>query len=247
MADELEEILLGGQSFSWTKKEGFYEAVLNEKVYRISSLEDCKADPFLHDYFDLDFDYEKARREIAAKDENLADAVRRFPDLRILRQDTWTCVISFILSQNNNIKRIKQLYDKLCVNYGHEVEPGYYSFPTPAELSRATEAELKELKVGFRDKYIMDACAHPEVFEGLDELSFDEAVRRLETIKGIGLKVASCILLFGCHRMEAFPVDVWIRKVLDRYYPDKDLSYFEPYPALCQQYLFSNARYLKLD
>ncbi len=245
--DELEEILLGGQCFSWSRCDGYYQAVLNEKVYRISSLEDCYSDPFLREYFDLDFDYDKARAEIAGKDEILKSAVSRFPTLRILRQDPWIATISFILSQNNNIKRIKQLYDKLCVSYGHEVEKGFYSFPTPEELSRATMEELKDLKVGFRDKFILDAVEKHSILDEIPSLGFEDALKKLEEVKGIGLKVASCILLFGFHRMEAFPVDVWIKKVLRNYYPDKELSYFEPYPALCQQYLFSMARFLKID
>ena len=245
--DELEEILLGGQSFSWSKKEGYYEGVLNERVYRISSLKDCENDSFLRSYFDLDYDYDKARAEIAKKDDLLKEAVNKFPTLRILRQDPWTCVISFILSQNNNIKRIKQLYDRLSENYGHEVEKGYYSFPPASELSKATVEELHALRVSFRDKFIVDAVKQHELFNSIDKLPFDEALKELQKVKGIGLKVASCILLFGYHRMEAFPVDVWIKKVLAKYYPGKDLSYFEPYPALCQQYLFSFSRYLKLE
>ncbi len=180
------------------------------------------------------------------KDELLKSAVEKFPDLRILRQDPWIALISFILSQNNNIKRIKGLYDTIARNYGHEVEPGYWSFPTPEEFSRATQSELRDLRVGFRDKYLIDAISKAELLEGINDLPYEEAEKRLMSIKGVGTKVASCILLFGCHRMEAFPVDVWIRKVLDTYYPGKDLSYFEPYPALCQQYLFSMARYIKL-
>lgn len=245
--DALEEILTGGQSFSWTRKEdGSYEAVLNEKVYRVSSEKDFYADPFLRNYYDADTDYDAARRVIASKDALLKDAVEKFPTLRILRQDPWISMISFILSQNNNIKRIKMLYDRLSEVYGHEVEKGYYSFPTPEELSRTSASELRDLRVGFRDRFIMDAIEKHEILDRIPSLSYDEAEQLLMTVTGIGKKVASCILLFGFHRMEAFPVDVWIKKVLAAYYPGKDLSYFEPHPALCQQYLFSMARYIKL-
>ena len=248
MNENLREILCGGQSFSWKEEDdGSFSAVLNEKVYTVRNEDDFCSDPFLRNYFDCDFDYDKARAEIKAKDDLLASAVEAFPALRILRQDPWTALISFILSQNNNIKRITGLYNKLCTAYGHEVEKGYYSFPTAQELSRATEQELRDLKVGFRDKYILDAVDKAYLLEGINELSYEEAETQLMKIKGIGKKVANCVLLFGFHRMEAFPVDVWIRKVLDKYYPDKELSYFEPYPALCQQYLFSYARYLKLN
>ncbi|MBR1937593.1 MAG: DNA lyase [Spirochaetales bacterium] len=245
--DALEEILTGGQSFSWTKAEdGSYFAVLNEKVYRVRREEDFLSDPFLRNYYDVDTDYEKARIEIASKDDLLKEAVEKFPSLRILRQDPWISTISFILSQNNNIKRIKQLYDRLSQVYGHEVEKGYYSFPTPEELSRTSIQELRDLRVGFRDRFIMDAIEKHEILKRVPELEYSEAEELLMSITGIGKKVASCILLFGFHRMEAFPVDVWIRKVLNTYYPGKEISYFEPHPALCQQYLFSMARYIKL-
>ena len=245
--EELREILTGGQSFSWKDEGDCFSAVLNGRVYRVRSEADFKADAFLYKYFDSDFDYAEARRAIASKDEILSAAVAAFPTLRILRQDPWICLISFILSQNNNIKRITGLYRALSEAYGKEIEPGYWAFPSPEELSRATMAELRELRVGFRDKYIMDAVDKAWLLDGIGELPFEEAAARLMTIKGIGLKVASCVLLFGCHMMDAFPVDVWIRKVLERYYPGKDLSYFQPYPALCQQYLFSYARFLALD
>ena len=245
--EELREILTGGQSFSWKDEGDCFSAVLNERVYRIKCADDFYADEFLRNYFDCDFDYEKARHEIASKDEVLKSAVEAFPTLRILRQDPWIALISFILSQNNNIKRITGLYNRLCEAYGHEVEKGYYSFPTPQELSRATQGELKELKMGFRDRYILDAIQKADILADIPSLSYEEAKAKLMTITGIGEKVANCVLLFGFHRFEAFPVDVWIRKVLARYYPDKSLDYFEPYPALCQQYLFSYARFLSLD
>ena len=143
------------------------------------------------------------------------------------------------MKENNNIKRITGLYRKLSVNYGKEVQPGYYAFPTPEELSSATEEELRALGVGFRAPFILDAVKNFTVFEDVKKLPFDEAMERLQTIKGIGPKVASCILIFGYGRKEGFPVDVWIKKALSEYYPDKDISYFAPYQALSQQYLFS--------
>ena len=199
--DDIREILTGGQSFSWTEEDNCFSAVLNEKVYKVRSEADFYQDSYLKAYYDLDFDYQKARLEIASKDELLKSAVEKFPTLRILRQDPWITLISFILSQNNNIKRIKGLYDTLSRNYGHEVEKGYFSFPTPEELGKTNINELKELKVGFRDKYIMDAIEKADVLNGLENLEYSEAEERLMTIKGVGKKVASCILLFGYHKM----------------------------------------------
>ena len=102
------------------------------------------------------------------------------------------------------------------------------------------------------ERYVLSAASiravqKADILKDIGSLEYDEAEKRLMSIRGIGKKVASCVLLFGFHRMEAFPVDVWIRKVLEKYYPGKGLEYFEPYPALCQQYLFSYARFLKLE
>jgi 3-methyladenine DNA glycosylase/8-oxoguanine DNA glycosylase len=240
---ELKEILEGGQAFSWQREEDCYSAVLNNRVYRISSLAEAEEDPFLAHYFDLDFDYGKARAVLAAKDECLAEAVALFPTLRLLRQDPFTAYISFIISQNNNIKRIKLIYDRISAAYGREVEKGYFTFPAREELSLATEAEFAALGAGFRARYLVEAVKNADVLSEVEGMSYLSAKARLQTITGIGPKVADCILLFGFHRMDAFPIDVWMKKVLSEYYPSKDLSYFEPYPALAQQYLFSWIRH----
>lgn len=246
MDDSFKEILMGGQSFSWKEEEdGCFSAVLNGRVYRIRSLEETEKDSFLHTYFDWDYDYEEARKVIRRKDEVLRKAVDQVGELRILKQDEWTTAISFILSQNNNIKRIKGLYDKLSCTYGKEVEPGYYSFPTPEELGKATEEELRALGVGFRAPFLLDAVRNAPVFDRVKTMPFTKAMEELMTIRGIGPKVASCILIFGYGRREGFPMDTWMKQCMAKYYPDKDSSYFSPYEALSQQYLFSFMRNAK--
>ena len=243
MDENIREILLGGQSFSWKEEaDGSFTAVLNARVYRIRDIHDAESDEYLRAYFDLDYDYDKAREEIRAKDQILREAVDKVGKLRILKQDHWITTISFILSQNNNIKRITGLYRKLCENYGHEVEKGYFSFPTPEELSRATEEDLRALGVGFRAPFIMDAVRNHHILDEIDSLDFDDALSRLETIKGIGPKVASCILIFSYARREGFPMDTWMKQCMAKYYSGKDKSYFHPYEALSQQYLFSFMR-----
>ena len=240
MEENLREILLGGQSFSWRDEgDGVFSAVLNDHVYRIRSIADAASDPFLRSYFDLDYDYAKAREEIARKDEILSKAVESTGMLRLLHQDHWIATISFILSQNNNIKRITGLYDRLSRRFGHEVEPGYFSFPSPEEMEGTTEEELRGLGVGFRAPFILDAIEKRSVLDEIDGLGYEEAEKRLMTIKGIGSKVASCILIFSYQKREGFPLDVWMKKVMAEYYPGKDPSYFHPYEALSQQYLFS--------
>ena len=122
------------------------------------------------------------------------------------------------------------------------MEKGYFSFPTPEELSRATEDGLRALGVGFRAPFIMDAVRNHHILDEIDSLDFDDALSRLETIKGIGPKVASCILIFSYARREGFPMDTWMKQCMAKYYSGKDKSYFHPYEALSQQYLFSFMR-----
>lgn len=240
MEENIREILLGGQSFSWREVEdGVFKAVLNEKVYTVSSLDDANQDEYLKRYFDLEYDYKSAMEEIAQKDCILKEAVEKTGPIRLLKQDEWIATISFILSQNNNIKRITGLYDRLSLKYGHEVEPDWYSFPTVEELARANEDELRSLGVGFRAPFILDAIKNVDILEEIKSFDFDSAMAALQRIKGIGPKVASCILIFGYGRREGFPLDVWMKKVMAEYYPDKDTSYFAPHQALSQQYLFS--------
>ena len=239
MEENLRETLLGGQSFSWREEDGVFTAVLNDHVYRIGTLSDAASDPFLYDYFDLGYDYAAAREAIAKKDDILREAVESTGLIRLLHQDHWTAAISFILSQNNNIKRITGLYRRLSEKYGHEVEKGYFSFPTAEEMAGVTEEELRALGTGFRAPFILDAVKKAPLLDTIDGLSFDDAMAALQTIKGIGPKVASCILIFSYQRREGFPMDVWMKKVMREYYPDKTPEYFHPYEALSQQYLFS--------
>lgn len=240
MEENIREILLGGQSFSWRENEdGSFSAPLNNAVYTIRTLSDAEKDPFLRRYFDLDYDYDGARKEIASKDPILKEAVEKVGPLRMLKQDEWTAAISFILSQNNNIKRITGLYNRLSERYGKEVSPGFYSFPTAEELASATEEELRSLGVGFRAPFIIDAVKQKDIFEKAKTLPFDDAMELLQQVKGIGPKVASCILIFGYGRREGFPMDVWMKRIMSQYYPDKSSEYFAPHQALSQQYLFS--------
>ena len=223
MDENLRETLLGGQTFSWRDDgDGSFSAVLDGRVCRIGSLADAASDPFLSDYFDLSYDYEKAREEIAAKDPVLREAVESTGTIRLLKQDHWTATISFILRR-----------------YGHEVEPGRYTFPTSFDMAEATEEELRALGTGFRAPFILDAISKADILDEVEALPFDEAMERLQTIKGIGPKVASCILIFSYQRREGFPLDVWMKRVMREFYPGKDPSYFHPYEALSQQYLFS--------
>ena len=217
-------------------------------------------------YLALDEDYGAISADIASRSENpaLERAIRVGEGIRILRQEPWEAICSFIVSQNNNIPRIKKIIEAMSKKCGeivsvpeemlHKVAPltELYSFPAPEALVREGADGLFALKTGFRAKYIYDAAKKAadgkidyEYLRSSDDTS--ECVRRLCEIKGVGPKVASCALLFGFARYDAFPVDVWIKKVIAKYFSDGGEE-FSPellgsYAGIAQQYLFYYERY----
>ena len=213
----------------------------------------------------IDQDYSAIDEEILASYNSLAleRAVNYGNGIRILEQDGFETVISFIISQNNNIPRIKKIIEALCARCGEpiflsEEMKGHLSgksslctFPTPKALYELGEQGLFDLKTGFRAKYIYDAVCR--ILDGRLDLSLieneedtDRAIEYLSTVKGIGRKVASCALLFGFAKYDAFPIDVWMKRVGEKYFPEqKELSgkYFGRYAGIAQQYLFYYERY----
>jgi N-glycosylase/DNA lyase len=236
---DLKATLCGGQCFSWKEKDGVYTAVMDGRLVSIRNTDDIRREG-LSRYFDLDYPYGEARAYLASLSSVMKQAVSYAPGLHILNQDEWCATISFILSQNNNIKRITSLYDTLCRTYGTSVGDGSYAFPTQEQLSHATEAELRELHFGYRSVYLVSAAEEWKPIPR--DLPTEEARKELLRRKGIGPKVADCILLFGLHRMDTFPMDTWMKKVMSRFFPGKDGSLFAPYEGLAQQYLFQAMR-----
>ena len=219
-------------------------------------------------FLGLDRDYEKIDREILSLSSNpaLASAIECSSGIRILHQDGWEAICSFMISQNNNIPRIKKLVAALCRACGDEIdisamkghiadlhklsEGHFYSFPTPERVRKLDISGLAELKMGFRAKYIYDAsdklCRGELDISELDEKSTDECVDILCQVKGIGIKVASCALLFGFEKLDAFPVDVWIKRVIAKYFDENfDYRSLGRYAGVAQQYLFYYERYLQ--
>ncbi len=215
----------------------------------------------------LDVDYGSIAEDIAERSDNpaLHLAIDHGRGIRILRQDPWEAVCSFIISQNNNIPRIKKIIDALSVECGERIdipeefarrlgrEPVAYAFPTAESLVALGVDGLFDLKTGFRAKYIYDAAQKQASGEIDHEYLFGcestaDAVAALCKIKGIGPKVASCALLFGYQRYDAFPVDVWIKKVIEKYFEvsPKDFtpSILGDYAGIAQQYLFYYERYI---
>lgn len=236
---DLERTLKGGQCFGWKKESGAYATVLSGRLVTVRDEADITR-AGLASYFDMDWPYEEAREHLASLSPVLRSAIESQGDIHILRQDPWTVTISFLMSQNNNIKRITSMYDALCRSYGSHVTGSWYAFPTREQLSRASEEELRFLHFGYRARYIVSQCREFRVVD--DSLSTPEARKILLSMTGIGPKVADCILLFGYHRFDVFPMDTWMKKVMKRYFPGKDPSMFAPYQALAQQYLFEAAQ-----
>ena len=247
-----------GQCFRWNADEndvyrgvafGFPAEVRTEKgcVY-ISS--DAPLSLW-REYFDLDRDYAGINRGFHGG-EYLDECIAAGQGIRILRQEPWEALCSFIISQCNNISRIKGIVERLCENFGEELVFNgrtYYTFPSAEKICSLEPGALNVLRCGYRAPYISSAAM--EVASGkldLDSLigcSCHDARARLMELTGVGAKVANCVVLFGLQHMEAFPIDVWIRRTLKEHFPpDFDPAALGEYAGLAQQYLFYNARNL---
>lgn len=184
-------------------------------------------------YFDWDLDYENVIGSIDQKDAYLLAAAEAGQGIRILRQDPWEMIITFLISQQKTIPKIRELVEALCRAYGSPITAegmsasgdtaaAYYAFPTPEQLSRASLDDLLALKLGYRAKYIHRVCQDAVNgrldLEELKEMDYKDAMEYLTGFYGIGKKVANCVCLFGLHHIDAFPVDTWIEKILMEHY-----------------------------
>ena len=233
-----------GRSVSFAEADG--------KVFVRASEEDYNG--IWRKYLSLDCDYESFNnRIINAREgksrEHMEKAAKMSEGIRILSQEKWETLCSFIISQNNNIPRIKKIIAAMSEKYGEKIDGGY-SFPTPEAVLAAGVDGLTELRTGFRAKYIFDAAK--KVAEGEIDLSeiaemkdYSDAEAELLRISGVGPKVAACTLLFGFGRLDAFPIDVWIKRVIEKRFPDGlDPSVFGDVAGIAQQYLFYYERYI---
>ena len=249
--ENLGQILNCGQCFRWRKlPDGSWEGIVRGRYLRLTenNLSAVPSDRFWSDYFDTSTDYDSIRASLEPMDPVLAEAAAYAPEIRILRQEPWEALCSFILSQCNNIGRIRGLVERLCTAYGQPVEgTRRRSFPQPESLARAGEGGLRALGCGFRAPYVLDAAR--QVASGtLDlgaaaRLPLPEAQARLTGVAGVGPKVASCALLYGMHRMDAFPMDVWMKRVMGTLFPGRGPEWFGPYVGVAQQYLFHYGRH----
>lgn len=268
---ELKDIFDCGQCFRWNEQEdGSYIGIFRNNVINVKKENNeiifegiCEKDikETIENYFDLNRNYEEIKEKLAKIDDNMKTSIEYGQGIRILNQDLWETIISFIISANNNIPRIKGIIERLSQKYGNEIEydgKKYYTFPTPEQLKNVTVEEYRKLGLGFRDirlyettKMILEKQVdlekmrqNPNTIEVRDELL---------KLSGVGPKVADCILLFSdLKRFEVFPIDVWVRRVMnDLYIKQEDETKvskkqiekiaqekFGNLAGLAQQYLF---------
>lgn len=266
----LRDIFECGQCFRWNETdENTYIGIAFGKVIEVKLIE---KDLYIYnatkeeveniwiDYFDLTRDYGIIKEELS-KDPLLAEAIEFGEGIRLLKQDPFELIISFIISANNRIPMIKRAIDRISQRWGEKIEYKgniYYTFPTIDRLRNATEEELKDCGVGFRGKYIKATV------ETLDDNMIDEMLnsnddqchKLLQKLSGIGPKVADCIMLFSMEKYSAFPVDVWVKRAMQHFYLAPDVSLpkirefardkFGKYAGFAQQYLFYYARENKI-
>ncbi len=251
----LKDTLDCGQCFRWDEMpDSSFSGVVGSHFVNISQdgdtlfFKNCTKDiveKVWIPYFDLDCDYGAIREKIS-ENPILAKAAQYAPGIRILKQDPWEALCSFILSQNNNIKRIKGIVRTLCREFGEALPCGEYTFPSYSILAHKSVEDLSVLRAGFRAKYVLDAARRVnDALIDLDALQtapVDEARKALMEIHGVGPKVAECSLLYGFYRLECFPVDVWIRRALDELFDGKMPECAKEYAGIAQQYLFHYVR-----
>ncbi len=271
---KLEDIFECGQCFRWDRQEdGSYIGVIKNGVLKVSKHGKSVAfegvlegdiNSIVYDYFDLETNYNDFKDRLSKIDDNMKRSIEFGNGIRILNQDLWEMVISFIISANNNIPRIKGIINRISEKVGQKVTwngKDYFLFPSPEELSKLSVADLRALGTGFRDKRIYNTTQmviNKEInLDSLIKIKSTEEIRNeLLKLDGVGEKVADCILLFALHRFDTFPVDVWVRRVMNVLYIHnedeakvnkkqiREVAYllFGEIEGIAQQYLFYWAR-----
>lgn len=272
----LEHTFDNGQCFRWNREaDGSYTGVAFRKAVNIGYIDgtlilDNTTLKDFHgvwkNYLDLGRDYGAIKKKLTAKDSAMGQAVGYGGGMRILQQEKWETLISFILSQNNNITRIKKCVESLCAAHGSAIGmyrgKMRYAFPAPEVLARLTPEELDTCRLGYRAKYIVETAKRiaedgGKTLNSLGEARLEEAYQYLLSLSGVGPKVANCIMLFSMGKYESFPLDVWIKRVMNRVYHIEEgnlkgmqeyaAEHFGGYGGIAQQYLFYYARELGLD
>ena len=259
-----------GQCFRWNREnDGSYTGVIKDGVLNVKEVGNNfifrgnlsrNIKEVVYDYFDLKTNYTSLKEKLSSIDEYMKESIKFGYGIRILNQDLWECIISFIISANNNIPRIKKIIERLSLNYGKEIKfngEKYYTFPSVESLSHASVEDLRNMGLGFRDKRVFRTTKMilnkeidlEELIESDNTSYIEEELLKLD---GVGEKVANCIMLFALKRFDTFPIDVWVRRVMnDLYIHEKEEEKvsktkikkiaeekFSNYQGIAQQYLF---------
>lgn len=232
------------------KEVGNYLIIDSNKMLNLKS--------FITEYLDLNRNYNEINKYIISIDDNLKKEIKKCEGYKILKQNKFEMYITYIISQNNNVKRITSIVNKMSQKYGEKVifrNKEYYLFPTYENLKDLTKEDFRNLGLGFRDEYLVSALnkikENNKFLDDLDKLSTESAIRELMSIKGIGLKVASCIMLFGYSRLDTFPIDTWVRKYVSKNYNINDdikviskymKNKYNQYSGLVIQYFYHTER-----
>ena len=272
---DLAQTLECGQCFHFVKlDENDYVLTAKGRLLHVSqqadtvTFYDTEEDEYVNvwkNYFDMDRDYSAVKKKLLENDNKLKDAIESMWGVRILNQDFFETLISFIISQNKQIPHIKKIVSDISAKFGtYKGTYGgadMYTFPTLEQLTNASEEDFKELKTGFRAPYIMDAIRRNMAGQfnekELKNMDYDSCIKELMTIKGVGEKVANCVSLFGLGKKEAFPVDVWIKRIMETMYfdgedtpKDKIAAFakeqFGDLGGFAQQYLFYYGKTIKM-
>lgn len=248
-----------GQAFRWEETDGRWHGAAFGRYLELEKLNDGTVVLYGTDentfntvwrgYFDLDRDYSEVIAAIS-ENETLKNAAEYAHGIRVLNQEPWETLCSFIISQNNNIKRIKGIINRLCENFGQDMG-GWYTFPSAEKIAGLSLEELGVLRSGFRAKYVLDAAkkvSGGEIdLEKLKTIPTDDARKELMKITGVGPKVADCVLLFSLGHTDAFPKDVWIKRAMEVLFGGELPQAAVPYAGIAQQYIFFYARDTKLS
>ncbi len=265
---DVENSINSGQVFLWKKNKEFWYGVNGQDVLevningKIKSLKNHKTD-----FFRNNDDFDEIIKSIS-KDKTVKNAVKKYPGLRIIKQDPFQCLISFIVSSNSNIQKIKTNLENISQKFGERTEykdQEFFLFPNANTLAKASISQIKSCGVGYRAKFIKEAskifASEKITVDDLKSSDYLEAKRKIRIIPGIGNKVADCILLFSLDKLESFPLDRWMIRILEKYYSkkfqidtktitekqydilhEKIVDYFGPYAGYAQQFLFKMER-----
>ena len=263
---DLKSTITCGQIFRFIEDDNNYIIIVKDRVISLkqedgyivveSNKEEGLKD-FIYDYFDLNRDYEKIDNDIIKKDKKLKDAIDFSKGLKMIHQDPFETLISYIISQNNRVSSIANALNLLSFNYGEKVifkDKEYYLFPSLENLSKLKVEDFRNCKVGFRDKYLYEIIKSINTkkleLDKISDMAGDEALKYLIQFKGIGMKVASCILLFAYQKFDVYPVDTWVKKFMKEDYNIegeaniRKFTYekYKDYSALAIQYMFNYKR-----